>query len=85
MAVKTGGTGNVYTAYINGWFGAKKIIHDLQSQMPENRKVFKFTKNHETWNCSFCIASIVNGKHDVQQVLIKNYRCTVGNVVYENS
>lgn len=83
MAVMTGGTGNVYTSYINGWFGAKTIIHDLQKEMPENRKVFNFAKNHESWNTSFCIASIVNGKHDVQQILIKDYRCSVGGIVYE--
>ena len=81
--VKTGSSGKVYTSYINGWFGDKGIITDLQARMPENRRVFQYTKNHEQWNSSFCIVSVDKKKYHVQQVIIKDYTAVVGGNLYE--
>jgi len=81
--VKTGSSGKVYESFMLGWFGDKKIIQHNQREMPEVNRVYKFTKNHETWNCSFCLVSAYKGQHDVQQVVVKNYRCTIGSKVYQ--
>ena len=82
MVARTGSSGKVYTSYLNGWFGSKKIMHENFKAMPENRKVFSFTKNHERWNTSFCLVSTDKKEHHVEQVLVKNYSCSVGGVVY---
>lgn len=82
MAVRTGMSGNVYTSYINGWFGDTGVINQLQRAMPENRRVYSFTKGHESWNCSFTLASVYGDVHHVQQVIIKDYACAVGNNLY---
>ena len=72
-----------YTSYINGWFGSTGIIEKNQNEMPENKRVFAYTKNHESWNCSFCLVSTDGEEHHVQQILIKDYKCSIGNVIYE--
>lgn len=81
-AVKTGSSGKVYTSYINGWFGSRGIVESLQTKMPENRKVFQFTKNHEKWNTSFCIATVDKGEHFVNQIVMKDYKCLYGENLY---
>lgn len=79
-----GSSGKVYTSYINGWFGSKGIIKKLQTEMPGNRRVFKFTKNHESWARSFCLVSESGTQHHIQQVLIKeDYTCAIGENIYE--
>ena len=83
MVAKTGSSGKVYTSYINGWFGSRGIIQQNQNQMPDNRRVFMFTKNHECWNTSFCLASVQGNEHHVQQILMKNYKCAIGENIYE--
>ena len=85
MSVRTGSSGKVYTSYMNGWFGSKTIIQQNQKEMPENKRVFKFTKNHERWNCSFSLVTTDGNKHHVQQIIIKDYQCAVGNMIYEES
>lgn len=81
--VKTGSSGRIYTTYVNGWFGSKGIIHELQRSMPENRRVFSFTKNHEMWNCSFCLVGVdEHGEHFIQQIIIKDNKCVVGGTLY---
>lgn len=81
--VKTGSSGKIYTSYMNGWFGSVGVIKDLQSKMPENRRVFSFTKNHESWNRSFSIAGVCGKRHWVNQIVIKDYSCMVGGNLYE--
>jgi len=83
MSVKTGSSGRVYTSYVNGWFGSTGIIKQNQNEMPENRRVFMYTKNHEQWNTSFCLVSVQGKQHHVQQVLMKNYVCALGETIYE--
>lgn len=83
FAVRTGSSGKVYKSYINGWFGSKGIIFENQTRMPDNKRVFHFTKNHESWNCSFSLISApVPEKAFVQQVLIENYEACVGRIFY---
>lgn len=82
-SVKTGSSGTTYTSYINGWFGSKGIIEDLQAKMPDNRRVFSFTKNHEVWNRSFCLVYVDGPKYHVNQIIMKDYECMVGNTLYE--
>jgi len=81
-AIRTGSSGKIYTTYTNGWFGSTGIINEMQRGLPENRRVFSFTKNHESWNCSFTLAAEYEGTHHVQQVLIKDYQAMVGNNLY---
>ena len=83
MVAKTGSSGRVYTSYINGWFGSRGIIQENQNRMPENRRVFHFTKNHESWNTSFCLVGVNGKEHHVTQILMKNYTCMVGDSFYE--
>tara|TARA_R110002020_G_scaffold468324_2_gene692527 strand:- start:451 stop:1212 length:762 start_codon:yes stop_codon:yes gene_type:complete len=83
MVARTGSSGKIYTSYINGWFGSTGIIGKNQREMPENRRVFSFTKNHESWNSSFCLVGVDGKNHYVEQVLIKDYTAMVGGNLYE--
>lgn len=83
MVARTGSSGKVYTSYINGWFGSKKIVDYNQRLMPDNKRVYKFTKNHERWNCSFCLVTTDKKKHHVQQIIIKDYQCAIGCEIYQ--
>ena len=69
---------------MNGWFGGLEIIQKNQREMPENRRVFKYTKNHERWNCSFTLVSTDGNTHHVQQIVMKDYQCAIGNEIYED-
>jgi hypothetical protein len=80
--VRTGSSGKVYTSYMNGWFGSKRIIQENQRLMPEVNRVFKYTKNHETWNCSFCLVKTAGKQHFVEQVIVKDYSCSIGGKLY---
>lgn len=82
MVARTGSSGKVYTSYLNGWFGSRGVIKQNQTQMPENKKVFAFTKNHERWNCSFCLVTTDGKEHYIQQILIKEYKCAIGEHFY---
>ena len=70
-AVVTGASGTDYQVICNGWFGKLDIIRKNQSEMPENRRVYMFTKNHESWNCSATFAHVYRNKHSLQNMLIK--------------
>lgn len=83
MYCMTGSSGKVYTSYINGWFGSTGIMKKLQKEMPENRRVFAYTKNHESWNTSLCVAAVHKENHHVTQVLFKDYTAMFGGVIYE--
>ncbi len=86
FAVFTASSGKVYTSYTGGWFGSRGIIRERQNKMPENKRVFAFTKNHETWNCSLHLVTTAGPIHHVQQVLIKKigqkYSASIGNLIY---
>lgn len=77
--IRRGSSGTIYESHILGWFGRKDIILENQRNMPENNRVFKFTKNHEGWACSF---AITDGFH-IQHILMKNYQCHIGGHIYE--
>lgn len=86
MAVLTGSSGKTYTSYIGGWFGDRGVIKKRQMEMPENRRVFFFTKNHQRWNCSFHLVTTHKKIHHVQQIIIKksgkDYTASVGQHIY---
>lgn len=83
MAVISGSSGKVYDAYCLGWFGSTGIFDQLKKEMPENKYVFSYTKNHENWNCSFIIGTHDKKDHTVNFILVKDYKCQVGNTLYE--
>lgn len=83
FALKVGGSGKYYKANCLGWFGDAGIIKKNQSEMPDNRKAYQFTKFHESWGCSFALAAVYGKEHFVQQIIIENYKCAVGNILYE--
>lgn len=81
---RTGASGKVYTSYCLGWFGDKGIINELQRAMPQNKRVFSYTKNHETWGRSFALVGVDGVGHHVQHIIMKpDYTCMVGSDIYE--
>ena len=82
-SLKIGSSGRQYYTHMLGWFGDKGIFHRLQKEMPENKKVFAFTKNHESWGRSFALASVHGKYHATQHVLIDNYTCSIGPDIYK--
>jgi hypothetical protein len=87
-ALNVGASGKVYQVICNGWFGKLDIIKKNIAEMPENRRVYHFVKYHETWGCSFTLASIYENRHSLEHIVIKsteegkNY-CSSGGNYYE--
>lgn len=81
---RTGASGNVYSSYCLGWLGDKGIMQKLQREMPQNKRVFAYTKNHETWGRSIALVGVDGMQHHVQHIIIKpDYTCMVGSDIYE--
>lgn len=76
---RAGSSGAVYQGHCLGWFGSRGIIEQNQRDMPENRRVFSFTKNHETWGSSF----ILTDGHFIQHIVVEDYKCMIGGDIYE--
>lgn len=88
-AYRTGSSGKLYKAIINGWFGCRGIIEENCNKMPENRRVFMFTKGHETWNRSATLLRVsekINLAIPTQVIIEKigkQYFAAVGDTIYQ--
>lgn len=88
FATRTGASGKDYTVISNGWFGSLEIIRKNQNEMPENRRVYHFTKFHESWNTAFTLAYVYKHNHTLNPIHIKQgekgeYYCSTGANYYE--
>lgn len=84
----TGGSGREYRTICLGWLGQLDIIKKNIREMPENRRVYQFTKNHESWGSSIALVTVMGKKHSAQHIVIKKDEkgkvfCTVGANYYE--
>jgi len=78
-ACVTGGSGQVYAAYFNGWLGSV-------DETPSHRKVFSYRKGHVDWQHCFSIVTIVDGKDaHVNQISIRDHACVVDGHYYDYS
>ena len=76
-AAITGGSGNVYHGWFNGWLGSTTLSE-------EHFNVFKYMKGHSNWQHCFAIVTVINGKEFyVTQHEIKNFSTVVDGFIYE--
>lgn len=54
MASITTASGKVHYCYYNGWLGSTTLTE-------EHRRVFSYTKGHESWQGAFSLVDVVNG------------------------
>jgi hypothetical protein len=66
-ACKTGGSGEVYNVWYNGWLGSTRLSK-------QHRRVFSFAKGHENWQQCASLVTVVNKKmfHVEQSQIINN-------------
>ena len=71
----TGGSGEVYHAWFNGWLG------DINSY---DKQVFSFMKGHESWQKAGIIADIIDDEEfHVHQVHLNGHTATWGDKYYD--
>lgn len=79
-ACRTNDSGKVYEAFFNGWLGS-------QEDSADHRLVFKYKKNHLTWQQCFLITDLLHGEHFTNQIIIKQsegrYFCNYNGNLYE--
>lgn len=69
----TGGSGEVYETYFNGWLGDSKTHHN----------VFSFMKGHESWQqCASLIAIEDERSFHVQQAVIRDNKIMLNGTLY---
>lgn len=77
-ACLTSASGQIYSAYFNGWLGSTNATK-------EHEQIYSYTKGHENWQSAFCIVTVKNQKQfHVNQYLIKNHSVVVDGYYYEN-
>ena len=68
-ACLTGGSGEIYEAWTNGWLGSTTLTE-------EHARVFSYAKKHEKWQQGFMIIDIINNTFFGHQCAIKNRNTT---------
>lgn len=75
----TGGSGEVYEVYFNGWLGSA-------TETPSHEKVFSYRKGHQNWQQCFSIVTVIDGtEFQVNQYAIRNHRTVVDGHLYDYS
>jgi len=69
--------GKKHEAHCLGWLGSTNATED-------HKKVFEYTKGHETWGNSFATIDIINQEYFITHHLIKNYKTIVNGFLYKN-
>ena len=83
ISFRKGSSGKIYTSVMNGWFGSTGVFNQMKRDMPENKRVFSFMKNHDQWGCSFSIVGVKDELHWIDHIVIKDYSCIIGGNLYE--
>ena len=73
------GSGQVYTAYFNGWLGSI-------DETPSHRKVYSYRKGHFNWqHCAALLTTVDDVRTHVNQISIRDHACIVDGVYYDYS
>lgn len=76
-ASRTGYSGEVYHAVLNGWLGSTNLS-------AEHARIFSYAKGHESWQQCFSIVTCFEEKEfHIQLVPITNYRAVINGFIYE--
>jgi len=74
---RTGGSGEIYETYFNGWLGSTTLTE-------EHKKVFSYVKGHENWQQACSLVTAIDGaQFFVEQQVIKDYQLVLMGTHYK--
>lgn len=77
-ATITAGSGKIHEVYFNGWVGSIDETH-------QHIQVFSYRKGHTSWQQCFAMVTVMDEtEFIVNQYNIRNHKCVVDGVLYEN-